>query len=150
MPGDTLVAILGNSVFGPDKKEMVGRIVDVLIDAEGRPKAAVIDVGGFLGLGSRQVAVDWSSLHFEPADHDHPILLTLTADQIKAAPAYHEPAAAAPIAVVKPAMLPTPPAATPAATAPPPAAPPAATPTSTPTPGPTPPTPPATTPAPKP
>ncbi len=148
MPGESMVAVLGSPVFGPDKKEMVGHIVDVLVDQEGRPEAAVIDVGGFLGLGSRQVAVDWSSLHFLPADHDHPILLTLTADQIKAAPAYHEPAAAAPIAVVKPAMLPTPPATTPAATAPPPA-PPAASPTPTPAPTPSPPTPPATTTAPK-
>ena len=44
----------------------MGRIVDVLVDRRGQVRAAIIDFGGFLGVGSRKIAVDWSALHFPP------------------------------------------------------------------------------------
>ncbi|HEY1260262.1 MAG TPA: PRC-barrel domain-containing protein [Stellaceae bacterium] len=83
---DTMGA-LGKKVFGP-KGEVLGLIVDVIIDAAGHPQAAVIDFGGFLGVGSRKVAVDWNLLHFAPSISDRPVLLNLDRDQIQAAPAY--------------------------------------------------------------
>jgi hypothetical protein len=83
---DTMGA-LGKKVFGP-KGDMLGTIVDVVIDAAGHPQAAIIDFGGFLGVGSRKVAVDWNLLHFAPSVRDRPILLNLDRDQIQAAPAY--------------------------------------------------------------
>ncbi len=89
MQSDEAVAILGQPVQGPDKGE-VGRVVDVLIDGEGHPRAAVLDFGGFLGLGNRRVAVDWKAMRFAPGDKDHPISLNLTTDQIKAAPEYKD------------------------------------------------------------
>ena len=42
----------------------MGRIVDVLVDRSGEVRAAIIDFGGFLGVGSRKIAVDWDALHF--------------------------------------------------------------------------------------
>ena len=42
----------------------MGRIVDVIVDRAGTVRAAVIDFGGFLGVGSRKIVVDWSALHF--------------------------------------------------------------------------------------
>ena len=42
----------------------MGRIVDVIVDRTGTVRAAVIDFGGFLGVGSRKIVVDWSALHF--------------------------------------------------------------------------------------
>jgi hypothetical protein len=80
-------SVLGRPVRGPDGHD-VGRIVDVLVDQAGHPRAAVIDFGGFLGVGSRKVAVDWHLLHFTPGDTDKPTTLDLTTDQIKAAPEY--------------------------------------------------------------
>ena len=44
--------------------ENMGRIVDVLVVRSGQVRAAIIDFGGFLGVGSRKIAVDWSALHF--------------------------------------------------------------------------------------
>ena len=44
----------------------MGRIVDVLVDRSGQVRAAIIDFGGFLGVGSRKIAVDWNALHFPP------------------------------------------------------------------------------------
>jgi hypothetical protein len=44
----------------------MGRIVDVVVDRTGQVRAAVIDLGGFLGVGSRKIAVDWNALSFPP------------------------------------------------------------------------------------
>lgn len=80
-----VVAVLGLSAKAADGKD-VGRIVDVLVDEAGRPRAAVIDVGGFLGVGNRKVAVDWAALRFDMGKAS--ATLGLTADRIKGAPAY--------------------------------------------------------------
>lgn len=91
------VTVLGSrqaqSVLGKEVRtsadESMGRIVDVVVDREGRVRAAVIDFGGFLGVGSRKIAVDWSVLRF---DGSKPDLVTseLTRDQVNAAPEYKE------------------------------------------------------------
>ena len=44
--------------------ENMGRIVDVIVDQAGTARAAIIDFGGFLGVGSRKIAVDWNALRF--------------------------------------------------------------------------------------
>src|SRR5262245_20533685 len=74
--------ILGKDVRSTAGEDM-GRIVDVIVDRAGQPRAAVIDFGGFLGVGSRKVVVEWSALHFNPAEHRDRITLDLTRDQVK-------------------------------------------------------------------
>src|SRR5215472_7517770 len=82
--------ILGRPVLDAADENM-GRIVDVIVDHGGRVRAAVIDFGGFLGVGSRKIAVDWSALHFPPPGQPNAkISLDLTRDQVKAAPEYQE------------------------------------------------------------
>jgi hypothetical protein len=90
--------ILGRQVVAPDGKE-VARLVDVLVDTDGKPVAAVLDFGGFMGLGTRKIAVHWGALQFEPAEITHQITLILTPDEIKAAPEYKDPAKPAPVVV---------------------------------------------------
>lgn len=87
MPPTQVLAILGRNVSSPDGKA-IGRLVNVLVDAGGVPQAAVIDFGGFMGVGARKIAVHWTTLHFAPGDPKHPITLDLTVNQIKAAPEY--------------------------------------------------------------
>ena len=82
----------------PDGKD-IGRLVDVLVGDQGQPQAAVIDFGGFMGVGNRKIAVEWSALHFAPSDAKHPITLDLTQDQIKAAPEYKDVTKPAPVVV---------------------------------------------------
>jgi PRC-barrel domain len=80
--------ILGREVLSAANENM-GRIVDVLVDRSGQVRAAIIDFGGFLGVGSRKIAVDWNALHFPaPAKSNAKITLELTRDQVKAAPEY--------------------------------------------------------------
>jgi hypothetical protein len=82
--------ILGRPVLGAAEENM-GRIVDVIVDHSGRVRAAIIDFGGFLGVGSRKIAVDWNALHFPPPGQPNAkITLDLTRDQVKAAPEYQE------------------------------------------------------------
>jgi hypothetical protein len=93
--------ILGRRVVGPDGKD-IARLVDVLVDPDGEPVAAVVDFGGFMGVGTRKIAVHWSALHFEPAEPSHRITLTLTPDEIKAAPEYKGETEPAPVVVPAP------------------------------------------------
>src|SRR5580704_13584802 len=58
--------VLGREVLSAADENM-GRIVDVIVDRGGKVHAAIIDFGGFLGVGSRKIAVDWSALHFPPS-----------------------------------------------------------------------------------
>jgi hypothetical protein len=82
--------ILGREVLSAANENM-GRIVDVLVDHGGQVRAAIIDFGGFLGVGSRKIAVDWSALHFPPPGQPGAkISLELTRDQVKAAPEYQD------------------------------------------------------------
>ena len=83
-------SILGRDVRSLTDEDM-GRIVDILVDGEGGVRAAIIDFGGFLGVGNRKIAVDWKALHFVPAaGKRYGVVLELTRDQVKAAPEYKE------------------------------------------------------------
>jgi hypothetical protein len=84
--------MLGREVRSAADEDM-GRIVDVIVDRAGTVRAAVIDFGGFLGVGSRKIVVDWNALHFgRVANKSDSITLELTKDQVKAAPEYKEDA----------------------------------------------------------
>jgi hypothetical protein len=81
---------LGKEVRSPTDEDM-GRIVDVIVDGTGQVRAAIIDFGGFLGVGSRKIAVAWNALRFSPnADKVERIALELTRDQVRPAPEYKE------------------------------------------------------------
>ena len=92
MPSATILdnrdgrGILGSAVRSAADEDM-GRIVDVVVDRAGTPRAAVIDFGGFLGVGSRKIAVDWNAMRFTGKSG---VTIDLTRDQVKSAPQYQE------------------------------------------------------------
>jgi sporulation protein YlmC with PRC-barrel domain len=55
--------VVGLNVYN-EKNENVGSINDLLMDKSGGVKAAVISVGGFLGMGARLVAVPFDKVKF--------------------------------------------------------------------------------------
>ena len=84
--------ILGRDVRSPANENM-GRIADVIVDRAGVVRAAVIDFGGFLGVGSRKIVVDWAALHFwNVANKSESITLDLSREQVRAAPEYKDDA----------------------------------------------------------
>lgn len=107
VPPEQAMSILGHTVADPEGKT-IGRLVDVLVGPDGQPQAAVIDFGGFLGVGSRKIAITWSALHFTPGNPKPAITLELTQDQIKAAPEYADVGKPAPVVVAPPAHADTP------------------------------------------
>jgi hypothetical protein len=98
-----LTSILGKNVYSP-KGEDLGRVVDLLSDPEGRVRVAIIDFGGFLGVGTRRIAVDWPLLHFIPGDKDKPLTLTVTREKLQSAPEYKD--AVSPRVLMAPAAAP--------------------------------------------
>jgi hypothetical protein len=85
----SVVSILGKRVKGP-KGEDLGRVVDVLADASGRVRTAIIDFGGFLGVGNHRIAVDWPLLRFDPKSAESPLLLSVNVEQLRTAPEYKD------------------------------------------------------------
>ncbi|MGP9813481.1 PRC-barrel domain-containing protein [Rhodopseudomonas sp. NSM] len=82
--------VLGREVRSAADEDM-GRIVDIVVDKDGKPRAAIIDFGGFLGVGSRKIAVDWAALKFGTvAKKEDKVTLALTRDQVRAAPEYKD------------------------------------------------------------
>ena len=78
--------ITGTTVTSPDG-ERIGNVNDLIIDGEtGQLSAAILSVGGFLGIGAKQIAVAWSELQI---DYDaNEISLALTREEADAAPEY--------------------------------------------------------------
>jgi hypothetical protein len=89
--------ILGQPVLDA-KGDTIGHVVDVLIDPEGQPQAAVIEFAGFLGLGNRDVAVDWKALRFIMQNGQILIRVALEPAALKAMPLYKPAANSVPVA----------------------------------------------------
>jgi hypothetical protein len=85
-----LTSILGKDVKSPTGEDM-GRVVDVLADAEGHVRVAIIDFGGFLGVGNRRIAVDWPLLHFNPDAANKWLVLSVTRQKLQSTPEYKDP-----------------------------------------------------------
>jgi sporulation protein YlmC with PRC-barrel domain len=82
----------GNALIGAtvrnDKREAVGKVEDVYVDSSGAIKTVVVSVGGFLGVGSKNVAVKWSDLKLSRDDKSIVITTNWTKDSLKAMPDY--------------------------------------------------------------
>jgi hypothetical protein len=104
--------IVGKSVRSNADEDM-GRIVDIIVNQDGHVRAAIIDFGGFLGIGTRKIAVDWRALKFSPAGKPGGITLELTRNQVRVAPEFKR---GEPLVVLGPASPERTPPATDAAT----------------------------------
>ena len=87
----------GTDVLGPDNAH-IGDVQDVLFDKGGKVEAIVVGVGGFLGIGEKNVALDMSAFQIVPAStnsstasndpNDIKLKVSWTKDQLKAAPSF--------------------------------------------------------------
>src|SRR5437899_5397220 len=100
----------GSDVLGPDNAH-IGNVNDMLFDKHGKILGLIVGVGGFLGIGEKNVAIDMSAFQAVPPDtgssgggtamtrSDDPTMTKLkvswTKDQLKNAPdfQYYKPPA---------------------------------------------------------
>jgi sporulation protein YlmC with PRC-barrel domain len=88
---------IGKDVYGA-KGDEVGELNNLLIGPDGRVRAAVIEFGGFLGIGDHHVAVPWDRLSVQ-GDR---IMVNMTEDQIKTMPRWNKTHPAGEFAEYKP------------------------------------------------
>ena len=82
-------ALIGKTVKNATN-ESVGKIDDIYLDASGAVKLVVVSVGGFLGVGSKDVAVPWTDLKFGRDGSSITVLTNWTKDSLKAMPDYKD------------------------------------------------------------
>jgi PRC-barrel domain len=63
--------LIGVAVYGPDNKK-IGTITDILIGHDGAARSVVIGVGGFLGMGTKDVAVPFGALQWRTESRNVP------------------------------------------------------------------------------
>lgn len=83
--GTDIQGVIGKDVYGENGHE-VGEVENLLIGKDGRVQAAIVEFGGFLGVGENQVAVPWDRLHVA-GDR---VNVRMTQAEIKSAPVWHE------------------------------------------------------------
>jgi hypothetical protein len=80
-------ALIGAKVKN-DAKDTVGSVADLYLDGAGSVKTVVLSVGGFLGVGAKDVAVKWSDLKQGRDGKSLALTTSLGKDDLKALPDY--------------------------------------------------------------
>ena len=80
-------AFIGTNVRNQNN-EIVGKVEDVYIDDRGAIKTIVVSVGGFLGVGTKDVAVRWSDMGRSRDGKSLVLTTNWTRDSLKAMPEY--------------------------------------------------------------
>ena len=79
--------LIGLDVQSPEDKK-VGDIGEVVLDKDGKVEGVVVDVGGFLGVGSHPVLLNWKDVTLAGSGNDVKANVSATVDSLKAMPVY--------------------------------------------------------------
>jgi sporulation protein YlmC with PRC-barrel domain len=76
------------NVYDPSDNK-IGEVMDVLVDHEGKIGVLIVGVGGFVGVGEKDVAVPFNAVQFKTKDNNkwYPVMNT-TKDALQTAPGY--------------------------------------------------------------
>jgi sporulation protein YlmC with PRC-barrel domain len=78
--------IIGTQVRNTAGEE-IGDVNEIILANDGQVRAVVIGVGGFLGMGERDVAIAFDSLKItRDSDNDEVITVNATKESLKSAP----------------------------------------------------------------
>ena len=82
--------LIGSNVYGANE-DNIGNVGDILLTEDGSFDAIIVDVGGFLGIGAREVALGLDEVQFmrDGQDSWH-VYTSYTQEQLEAAPEYDE------------------------------------------------------------
>jgi sporulation protein YlmC with PRC-barrel domain len=88
-PGQIRATQMDGATVYDAQNQKVGDIKDIILDRDGKVAAVVIDVGAFLGIGGKNVAVSMNDLKITQDDSNKPrFTVNMTKDQLKSAQAY--------------------------------------------------------------
>jgi len=73
--GDTH-SLLDARVQRPDGK-VIGRAIDMFVDAAGKPRQMLVNLAGFMGIGDRKMRFPWTDFKFDPTQKKAPITLSI-------------------------------------------------------------------------
>lgn len=79
-------ALIGTDLLGADDRKS-GEVDNLLADSSGQIRAAVVEWGGFLGLGQKKAVVPIENIRMGATDSDR-ARLTMTREQLEQLPAY--------------------------------------------------------------
>jgi sporulation protein YlmC with PRC-barrel domain len=79
--------LIGLDVQSPEDKK-VGDIGEVVLDKDGKVEGVVVDVGGFLGIATHPVLLDWKDVTLASQDGKDRAVVNLTKDKLEQMPAY--------------------------------------------------------------
>ncbi|MFN6977009.1 MAG: PRC-barrel domain-containing protein [Gemmobacter sp.] len=74
-----------------DAMDNIGRVTDVILSSDGQVRALVIGIGGFLGIGARDVAVTMDRVTFATDREDRAetyVIVNIGADMLRESPVY--------------------------------------------------------------
>jgi len=75
------------SVYDPADNK-IGEVTDLLVEKDGRVAAAIVSVGGFLGVGEKDVAVPFNALHLTQKNQKWYLVMNTDKDSLKNAPGF--------------------------------------------------------------
>jgi PRC-barrel domain len=86
--GVTGEQLRGVRVYGPNEEDL-GEISDILLTDAGAPNQVIVDVGGFLGMGEKPVAIEMTALRLVQAEGDGEMraYVQMTQEQLEGLPA---------------------------------------------------------------
>jgi len=84
--------MLGQEVFGPDNQS-IGEISDLVLEEDGQTRAGIVDVGGFLGVGEKKVAIPFDQIQVTKEGDEPRLTVAMTREQLEQATAWEQPGA---------------------------------------------------------
>ncbi|WP_341938626.1 PRC-barrel domain-containing protein [Marinimicrobium sp. C2-29] len=82
-------SLIGSEVTTSGNEE-VGSVSDLLIDENGQVVAIVVGVGGFLGMGEKNVAIGWDDVKTSGSADEQELRIDATREELSSAPAFEE------------------------------------------------------------
>ncbi|MFU8821120.1 MAG: PRC-barrel domain-containing protein [Gammaproteobacteria bacterium] len=84
--------LIGADLKSRSDDENIGPVTDLVIDENGKIAAVIVEVGGFLGLGKKEVAISWNSIERSlNEDRDgYDFSVDTTKDALSDAPEYKD------------------------------------------------------------
>jgi hypothetical protein len=85
--GSRISKLIGSAVYN-DQNEKIGSLDDLILKDGNRIVMGVVSVGGFLGMGNKQVAVPYDQLHLETDTDQTKIIPGASKDALNAMPTF--------------------------------------------------------------